>query len=133
ETAGFLLQACDLLVFPYYPSGESSSAAARLGIASSRPVLVSDSGIFEELRGVAEVVSSIEPGPLAESIRQLSPARRAACEERVRRFAKDCDWARVASFVWGDLRSLSAPGGASGPASRVAPPPDASIAQGGLA
>lgn len=106
-TAGFLLQACDVLAFPYYPSGESSSAAVRLGIAAGRPIVVSDSGIFEELRGVVEIAPSIEPEPLAQAIRPLAREDvRSAAEARVRRFARTCGWSRVASLVWGDLRSL---------------------------
>jgi glycosyltransferase involved in cell wall biosynthesis len=107
DTAGFLLQACDVLAFPYYSSGESSSAAVRLGIAAARPIVVSDSGIFEELRGVVEVAPSIEPEPLAHAISQLAcEDARSAAEARVRAFARTCEWNRVASLVWGDLRSL---------------------------
>ena len=107
DAAGFLLQACDLLVFPYHPSKESASAAVRLAIASMRPIVVSDSGIFEELHGVAEVAPSLEPGALAATIASLaSGPLRAAAERRTRRFAARLDWARVGPSLWGDLRSL---------------------------
>ncbi|HEV8611645.1 MAG TPA: glycosyltransferase [Thermoanaerobaculia bacterium] len=107
DTAGFLMQACDVLAFPYYPSGESSSAAVRLGIAAGRPIVVSDSKIFEELRDVVEVASSIEPEPLARAIREVAgEGVRSVAEARVRAFARTCEWSRVASLVWGDLRSL---------------------------
>ena len=107
DAAGFLLQACDLLVFPYHPSKESASAAVRLAIASMRPIVVSDSGIFEELHGVAEVAPSLEPEALAATIASLaSGPLRAAAERRTRRFATRLDWARVGPSLWGDLRSL---------------------------
>jgi len=107
DAAGFLLQACDLLVFPYHPSKESASAAVRLAIASMRPIVVSDSGIFEELHGVAEVAPSLEPEALAATIASLaSGPLRAAAERRTRRFAARLDWARVGPSLWGDLRSL---------------------------
>jgi glycosyltransferase involved in cell wall biosynthesis len=109
ESAGLLLQACDALAFPYHPSEESSSAAVRLGIASGRPIVVSDSRIFEELQGVAAVAPSIEPKPLAETIRAYArPEVRIEAEVKIRRFARRCDWARVASTVWGDLGTLTA-------------------------
>jgi hypothetical protein len=72
-----------------------------------RPIVVSDSGIFEELRGVAEVAPSLEPESLAATIACLaSGPLRAAAERRTRRFAARLEWARVGSSVWGDLRSL---------------------------
>jgi glycosyltransferase involved in cell wall biosynthesis len=111
DTAGFLLQGCDVIVFPYDSSRESSSAAVRLAIAARRPIVVSGSGIFEELEGVAEVAPSRDAEPLAAFLSGLAEAGpRADAEERLRRFAAERDWARVSSFVWGDLRSLDRPG-----------------------
>jgi glycosyltransferase involved in cell wall biosynthesis len=107
DTAGFLLQACDVIVFPYASSDESSSAAVRLAIASRRPIVVSGSGIFEELDGIAEVALSREPRPLAAFLSTFAEAgAREGAGERLRKFAVERDWARVSSFVWGDLRSL---------------------------
>lgn len=105
--AGLLLQACDLIVYPYHASRESSSAAVRLGIASRRAVLVSASDIFEELRGVAAEAADLGPAPLADQIVSLlsDGAARRACELRLARFAAASDWGRVASLVWGHLRS----------------------------
>jgi glycosyltransferase involved in cell wall biosynthesis len=107
DAAGFLLQACDLLVFPYHPSKESASAAVRLAIASMKPIVVSGSGIFEELHGIAEIAPSLEPDALAATIASLaSGPLRAAAERRTRRFAARLDLARVGPSLWGDLRSL---------------------------
>jgi glycosyltransferase involved in cell wall biosynthesis len=107
DTAGFLLQGCDVIVFPYDSSRESSSAAVRLAIASRRPIVVSGSGIFEELEGAAEVAPSRDPEPLAAFLSTFAEGGpRADTNERMRRFAAERDWARVSSFVWGDLRSL---------------------------
>jgi glycosyltransferase involved in cell wall biosynthesis len=106
DTAGFLLQGCDVLVFPYLPSGESASGAVRLALAAGRPLIVSDSSIFDELDGVAET-SSIDPEALAATIRKLDSADvRSAAAARVRRFASQHEWKRVGSLLWGDLRSL---------------------------
>ncbi len=111
DTAGFLLQACDLLVFPYHPSSESASGAVRLAIAAKRPIIVSDSGIFEELRGIAESAPSLHADALAETLGALvSDEARRPLEQRMRRFAVKHDWARVGSSVWGDLRSLGRAG-----------------------
>jgi glycosyltransferase involved in cell wall biosynthesis len=109
DTAGFLLQACDVLVFPYSPSGESASGAVRLAIAAGRPIVVSDSGIFDELRNVGHLAPSHDPEALSRAILALKdPRERAGVEARVRRFARHCTWERIASHVWGDLRAVVA-------------------------
>jgi hypothetical protein len=96
-----------VIVFPYDSSRESSSAAVRLAIASKRPIVVSGSGIFEELEGIAEVAPSREPGALAEFLAGFDRnGRDSEARERLRGFAARRDWSRVSAFVWGDLRSL---------------------------
>jgi glycosyltransferase involved in cell wall biosynthesis len=40
----------DLLVYPYQKTGESASGAARHGLASGRPVIITPSSIFESIR-----------------------------------------------------------------------------------
>ncbi|QWD02523.1 glycosyltransferase [Polynucleobacter paneuropaeus] len=43
-----LLQSSDLIIYAYLPTTESSSGAARYGLACGKPVLVTDISIFEE-------------------------------------------------------------------------------------
>ncbi|WP_198019082.1 glycosyltransferase [Azorhizobium doebereinerae] len=76
------LQQADLIVFPYQRTGESSSAAVRMGLAAQRPVAVTPLPIFSDVRegtyalpgrdaeaiatGVAEIFGLIEGrAPLA--------------------------------------------------------------------
>lgn len=108
EEIGLILQACDLLVFPYLPSQESSSAAVRVGAAAGRPILVSESMIFEELRGTVETVGSVEPEALAERIRELlqDPRALAECRAKVRNFARLHEWSSISAFVARDLGFL---------------------------
>lgn len=54
EESLFLLEACDLLVFPYQDSQDSHSGAINVGLAAGRPVLATDVSIFHELRDVAQ-------------------------------------------------------------------------------
>ncbi|WP_187308474.1 glycosyltransferase [Lysobacter antibioticus] len=46
-----LLEAADLIVFPYQNTAESSSAAVRFGIATRRPVATTSLGIFSDIEG----------------------------------------------------------------------------------
>ena len=45
------LQQCNVVVFPYQRTQESSSAAVRMGLASGRPVLCTPLDIFDDVRG----------------------------------------------------------------------------------
>lgn len=91
------LAAADLIVFPYQHTGESSSAAVRIGLASGRPVAVTPLPIFDDVSTVvhrlpgADVDSLVGGiGGLVERIRSgadedlLAVARAAAewCESR---------------------------------------------------
>jgi len=44
-----ILQAADVVVFPYQETAESSSAAVRFGLAARRPVATTNLGIFDDL------------------------------------------------------------------------------------
>jgi glycosyltransferase involved in cell wall biosynthesis len=67
------LQMADLLVFAYQNTGESSSAAVRVGLASGRPIAVTPLPIFDDL---GETVSRL-PGV---SVEDLSAGLRAWLE-----------------------------------------------------
>ncbi len=106
-----LLQACNLIVYPYHSSKESSSAAVRPGIAAGRPILVSNSPIFEEVRDVATVMRKNTGPELAKSILALAndPAALSDSEKRLEMFAASHDWSRVSSIIWGHLKFLFCP------------------------
>lgn len=105
QQAALLVQACDVVAFPHGPSTESASGAARLAIAAGRPILVSDSDIFEELRGIAEVVAPAT-NVLAKALVRLGrePELREHHAAQSRHFASQTSWPRVAAQLWGDLR-----------------------------
>jgi glycosyltransferase involved in cell wall biosynthesis len=105
EEVASLLQACDVTVFPYAESDESSSAAARLAVAAHKPVVVSRSRIFEDLEDVAEHLPEDDPGSIAGEVDRLAddPGRIEKAAERARRFAARNDWRRVAALTLGNL------------------------------
>lgn len=51
ETSIALLQAADVIVFPYQETAESASGAVRFGLAAHRPVACTPLGIFSDLEG----------------------------------------------------------------------------------
>ncbi len=114
-----LLAACDVLVFPYQKSEESSSAAVRMGIASRRPVLCTPLPIFSD---VASVVTML-PGCGAQDIyiglqRFLSLAEdRGELADRQADWVDRHSWSHVAGLLQDKLdrlqrRKLESPIGA---------------------
>jgi glycosyltransferase involved in cell wall biosynthesis len=65
------LASADLLVFPYQRTGESSSAAVRMGLASQRPVAVTPLDIFDDVRGATHALPGVTPHDMAEGLDQL--------------------------------------------------------------
>lgn len=65
-----LLRDVDLVLFVYDPTSESSSGAARYGIASGRPTLVTDQPIFTEFGDAVWRVSENKPDQLAFAIKE---------------------------------------------------------------
>ena len=118
EEVGLLLQACDVTVFPYLNSLESSSAAARFAIAAGRPVVISESDIFEELRGTAILARSIGARALGESLLRLwdEPEALRDAGKAILRLASDSAWSAVSARVWGTLKGSleELPAGGSG-------------------
>lgn len=65
------LNECDLIVFPYEKTGESSSAAVRFGIASGRPIARSKLSIFSDVENVTFAVDADNADTLAASLKKL--------------------------------------------------------------
>lgn len=65
------LHATDLIVLPYHDSKEGSSAAANTVIASKRPLVISKSGIFHEIRQVGHELETITPQEIATEVHRL--------------------------------------------------------------
>jgi FkbM family methyltransferase len=65
------LHASDVILLPYHDSKEGSSAAANTAISAKRPLVISNSGIFSEIRHVSHVMESIDPPIIASKIQNL--------------------------------------------------------------
>lgn len=65
------LRSANLVVFPYQNTGESSSAAVRIGLASKRPVAVTPLPIFDDVSDVVFKLPGITPEKIAVGIREI--------------------------------------------------------------
>ncbi len=63
-----LLGAADLIVFPYQGTAESSSAAVRYGLATSRPVAVTPIAIFDDVGDAVVRLPGTSPDEIAKGL-----------------------------------------------------------------
>jgi len=66
-----LLEDCDLIVFPYQGTSESSSAAVRYGIATERPVAVTPISIFDDVAHAVFKLPGFNPEKIAHGIKDI--------------------------------------------------------------
>jgi len=91
------LSTADLIVLPYTHSTESSSAAIRLPLASSTPILCSDLPIFDEFQGVVHRYPASDTIALANKMLALSGDREELLKFGVkqREHVEELSWKRV--------------------------------------
>ncbi|BBU64162.1 hypothetical protein MSC49_40970 (plasmid) [Methylosinus sp. C49] len=102
-----LLEACDIIVFPYQRSGESASGAVRYGLSALRPVVTTPLAVFEDITELVEQTGGYSSQEIFASIERLlnDPAR---CEELIskqKRWLEKNSWdavsARIANMMIG--------------------------------
>jgi glycosyltransferase involved in cell wall biosynthesis len=65
------LQLADLIIYAYQETGESSSAAVRMGLAANRPVAVTPLPIFDDVASVVYSLPDCDPRSIAEGVKQI--------------------------------------------------------------
>jgi glycosyltransferase involved in cell wall biosynthesis len=106
ESLGYLRRA-DLIVYPYQQTGESSSAAVRMGLAARRPVAVTPLPIFDDVRdivltlpgirvremgdGLQALMADLQSDVPSESVRQT--------RARARRWCDDHGYPRLSAYL----------------------------------
>jgi FkbM family methyltransferase len=97
EESFWLLNGCDMVVFPYQDTSESSSAAVRIGLSCGRVVLTSPLSIFDELDGVAYKLSGITPKEIAQGILNVAEDAniRGIYAQAQKQWIHEHDWKRV--------------------------------------
>jgi len=88
----------DLIVLPYSYSDEGASGSLAIAIASRRPMLITDSPVFEDVAEMTYVASNNEPEVLAAAMATVlaNSGLYADLVERADRFSRRASWARVA-------------------------------------
>lgn len=103
-----LLEAADVLVFPYQHSNESASGAVKVGLAANRPVLCSPLSIFSDLQGVIDSLPGIDPASIARGTLDAlnAPERMAELVTRQRAWLEQHDWHQLTHWLSNLLLSL---------------------------
>lgn len=92
-----LLAACDLVVFPYQKSRESSSAAVRMGLAAGRPVACTPMNVFGDVSEIVHFLPDISPQAMADGLLELvlNPQKLLSTQQRHHEWLQAHAWKRV--------------------------------------
>lgn len=92
-----LMQAAELIVYPYQFTQESASGAVRIGLASGRPVAVTPLSIFEDVAHAVHRLPGTDAEALAEGLGQLldDPAALEALRERSAAWCEPRQWNKL--------------------------------------
>jgi glycosyltransferase involved in cell wall biosynthesis len=104
-----LLAACDVIVYPYQTTSESSSAAVRIGLASRRPVVCSPLPIFSDVSGVVKFLRGTSPTDICEDLQNLlaDHEARASLARRQAEWVEKNSWQQVAQILQEKLQQLA--------------------------
>ncbi len=92
-----LLHVADMIILPYGDTKESASAAIRNCIEVNRPILVSDSGIFDEAREYSYTLKSLEPESIAKAVEFFyeHPEEQAIWAKKATDFVAKNTWSEI--------------------------------------
>lgn len=102
------LHECDLLVYAYQNTAESSSAAVRLGLGSKKPVLTTPIPIFDEIKSIVYQTQGIEAKDIKESILTFykDKENRHKFETQQKEWLVNHDWKILAKRMQGMIEGL---------------------------
>lgn len=114
------LAECDLVVFAYQGTDESSSAAVRAALASGAPVLCTPLPIFEDIAPAVDFSAGVSPSALADAIARCagSPQLRAEQVDRRKKWHREVAWPVLGTRLRNMLRTLSRPASSASGESR---------------
>lgn len=99
-----LLRESRMVVYPYQNTQESSSAAARFGLLSLRPVLTTPLSIFEDIKHISFQTKDTTPDKIAKSIEHiLSHGHDGAAQ---RKWVEQNSWGKISQRFYGAIEAL---------------------------
>jgi glycosyltransferase involved in cell wall biosynthesis len=104
-----LLGTCDVIVYPYQLSAESSSAAVRAGIASGRPNLCSPLPIFSDVSQVVHYLKGINVDDICEGLAsfQLDSKSKSSTSTRQLEWVEQNSWKNVTCLLQAKITELA--------------------------
>lgn len=107
ESAHRLLQAANLIVFPYQQTQESSSGAVRFGLAARRPVACTPLPIFDDVGTVVHRLPGRSVDDLERGIEELlaDSGKLTAHSQRQEAWLAEHDWKVASRRFWNTLRA----------------------------
>ena len=103
-----LLEAAELVVFPYQQSSESSSAAVRIGLASNRPVACTPLPVFDDVAACCHLLPGTGSEDLARGIKVLladDQLRESKSKSQQRWLNEHC-WSQLGRRMDGMIQAL---------------------------
>lgn len=96
EESMVLLQACDVLLMNYLPTGESASGAVRFCVAAQRPLITTQQAIFDEFKDCTMQITEVNPGKIAEMVYTVLQQDCRDMMQRMREYVEKSNWESVA-------------------------------------
>lgn len=102
------LQACDVLVMPYKPTGESASGAIRPCLAVKRPIITTRQPIFDEFKEYTYQIEASDKELIADAIETIIKDKEVS--ERylgaISQYVRETSWYATADKLYDLYRSL---------------------------
>ena len=102
------LSTCDVIVLPYEPSKEASSAALRMALSAGPVVAVTPIGLFDEAGDAVWRLPGCDPAAIAQGLEEilLDQDGRSVVREAAKAWMRTRNWQQIANRTFGMLHGI---------------------------
>lgn len=93
------LQACNICVMPYKPTGESASGAVRFVAAANRPLITTKQPIFEEYSDSSLQIEECTPEAIAKAVIKLFNSDNTTLVKNIQNHVNETAWSKVGKEI----------------------------------
>lgn len=93
------LQACNICVMPYKPTGESASGAVRFVAAANRPLITTKQPIFEEYNDSSLQIEECTPEAIAKAVIKLFNSDNSTLIKNIQNHVNETAWSKVGKEI----------------------------------